>query len=99
MSLNDTYVKILLALFIPVLILAAAWGAIQETVRKDIPALKAADKDQCEAIDANENAIIRIEGRFDTLQAQQQAYHEESDEKLDTIVLGIEALNRKNENP
>lgn len=99
MSLNDTYVKIILALFIPVLILAAAWGAIRETVREDIPALKAADKEQCEAIDANENAIITIEGRLDTIQSHQKAYHEDSDKKLDAIFEGVEALQRKDENP
>ena len=65
--------------------LVAIGAVMHEAVTKDIPALYLADKEQCEAIDANENAIIKIEGKIETLRVEQQSYHKDSSEKLDKI--------------
>lgn len=42
-----------------------------------------------QAIVENEKSIIKIEGKMDTIRVQQQAYHEESAEKLNEILAEV----------
>ncbi|KKM16863.1 hypothetical protein LCGC14_1681550 [marine sediment metagenome] len=82
--------------------LIAIGAVMREAIRKDIPALYAADKEQCEAINANENAIIEIEGKIEnaitkmdgkmeTIQVRQSAYHKDSSKQLEEILIAIKA--------
>jgi hypothetical protein len=75
MSITNDQWRVILAIAIPVLVLAATWGALKGAA-EDIPAMK-------EAIDANENAIIKIEGKLETIEVQQRSYHEETAEHLE----------------
>lgn len=62
--------------------LVAAGAVIREAIADMKPRLKQAEDDIVEL----EKADIGIKGSVDALKVQQEAYHTESDEKLDQII-------------
>lgn len=94
---NGNVWKIIAGFAIPALILAATWGAtkfqVSDIKSQDLPALRAADKElmaadkeQSKAITELEKADIGMQAAVEAISVQQEAYHQDSDKKLDLIL-------------
>ena len=70
----------------------AAYAVLTDDVRDMKPQVKA----NTVAIVDVEKDIIGVKGSVEALRVQQEAYHEQSDKKLDTI---LKAVERRNDSP
>ncbi len=88
--MKEHWWKIALALALPAVGGLCALAVTKSVVEKDIPAIHAKNKEQDEAIDQNENALISMQGTVEAIEARQEIYHDDSDKKLDAILKAVE---------
>ncbi len=105
--MKDNGLKLVTGIGFTALCLAAAWGVSKSQVGDlrsiTIPAIQATDrelaavdKEQSRAITAVEKDIIGVKASVEAVGVKQEAYHEQSDKKLDLILSAVE---RRNESP